>query len=79
MIAEMTAEEVVTNMLSSNEILKRSENNFYISTPSDLGEFLSSLPEEEGESCVNRTPTPAIPLGDGVNKYTFIKEGGWNF
>ena len=77
MTAELTAEEIVTNLLSSQEILKRKKENFYISNGESLGEYLSNLPVDVKYSCT--TPSPALPLGEGANKYTFIKEGGWKF
>lgn len=40
--AELTSEQIVTKLLSSNEILKKQNGNFYITNPSidTLGEFL---------------------------------------
>ena len=72
MIAELTAEEVVTNLLSSHQILKTNKN-IKITSPIDLGAYLSNLPEEvvEEEQSVISTPELA--------KYTFIKEGSWKF
>ena len=73
MTAELTQEEIVTRLLSSNEILKRTKENFYITSPANLGEYLNNLPEEEIDSSKTHL------LGEGVEKfkYTFIKDGGW--
>ena len=70
MTAELTAEQIVTNLLSSNEILKRKKENFYLSNGPSLGEYLKNLPPEEvvQERAVEKD-----------TKYTFIKEGGWIF
>lgn len=40
--AELTSEQIVTKLLSSNEIIKRQKGNFYITNPAidTLGEFL---------------------------------------
>ena len=63
MIAELTTEEIVTDLLSSHQILKREDGNFYISNIYNLGDFLNSIPKE--------------PINDSVSedkiKYTFIK------
>ena len=79
MTAELTAEEIVTNLLTSQEILKRKKENFYISNGASLGDYLRNLPTDVADSCI--TPSPALPKGkcDKVIKYTFIKEGGWKF
>lgn len=79
MTAELTAEEIVTNLLSSQEILKRKTENFYISNGVSLGDYLRNLPADVTDSCI--THSPALPKGKGdkVIKYTFIKEGGWKF
>ena len=72
MTVELTQEEIVTNLLSSNEILKRNKEKFYITSPLNLGEYLSNLPENEIE-------TKSTLNKENKNfKYTFIKDGGWN-
>lgn len=40
--AELTSEQIVTKLLSSNEILKKQKEDFYITNPAidTLGEFL---------------------------------------
>lgn len=40
--AELTSEQIVTKLLSSNEIIKKQKGNFYITNPAidTLGEFL---------------------------------------
>jgi len=70
--AELTAEEIVTNLLTSQEILKRKKENFYISNGASLGDYLRNLPADVTDSCI--TPSPALPLGEGdsESKYTFI-------
>lgn len=82
MTAELTAEEIVTNLLSSHQILKRSKD-LKISSPLDLGAYLSNLPEEENGETNNECTTPSSSyLLKEVNKnskYTFIKEGRWHF
>lgn len=72
MLAEHTAEEVVTNLLSSHQILKTNKN-ITITSPIDLGAYLSNLPDEIIEEEQNVIPPSELA------KYTFIKEGGWKF
>lgn len=69
MTAELTAEQIVTNILTSNEIIRRREGNFYISNPAgNLGEFLLKEPiKQTQEEICEEEPS----------KYTFIK-GSWN-
>lgn len=67
---ELNTEQIVTNILTSHEILKRKKGDFCISSPSDLGEFLSNLPPEE--------LVPATTNNENT-KYTFIKEDLWKF
>ena len=64
MTAELTAEEIVTNLLSSHQILKRQKENFYITNPHNLGDFLKNAPETASIEDVEPTIT---------EKYTFIK------
>ncbi len=64
MTAELTAEEIVTNLLSSHEILKRSKENFYINSTNSLGEYLENLPEETEESSL---------VDESLAKYSFIR------
>ena len=71
MLAELTPEEAVTKLLTSNEILK-TENCSYITTPClNLADFLESqsLESEKEPSEENSKDS----------KYTFIKLGGWGF
>ncbi len=65
-----STEHIVTNILSSNEILMRKEENLCLVSPIDLGSYLKSLPPEEivQETSVEKS-----------TKYTFIKEGMWKF
>lgn len=46
--AELTNEQIVTNLLTSNEVLKPRKGNFYISNPmlDTLGDFLLDIDEE---------------------------------
>ena len=47
MVAELTSEQIVTKLLTSNEILKPIRDNFYISNDNyNLGEYLDNLPDE---------------------------------
>ena len=70
MTAELTAEEIVTNILSSKEIIKDKKNNFYISNGFSLGEYLKKMPLEE------IVQEPAIKED---SKYTFIDKSKWKF
>ena len=48
MIAELTNEQIVTKLLTSEEILKPISTTFdYPNTKYNLGEYLDNLPEEE--------------------------------
>ena len=68
MTVEMTSEEIVTQILSSNEILRPKKGNFYVSNKDTLGDFLKNLPQEEvvEETAVEKN-----------TKYTFITKQ-WN-
>ena len=68
-VKELTTEEIVTNLLSSNEILKRDNKKVFITSPINLGEYLDNLPQE--------LSSKNIELFD--NKYSFIKGNGWKF
>ena len=47
MVAELTSEQIVTKLLTYNEILKPIRDNFYISNDNyNLGEYLDNLPDE---------------------------------
>ncbi len=64
MTAELTSEQIVTNLLISNEILKPKNVYANISSGNDLGEFLNKLPE--------------IDSNKPISRYTFIDlENGW--
>ena len=66
MTAELTAEEIVTNLLSSHQILGRGQK-FECSINSDsLGDYLKNLPNE---IVTNYENDEDIQL----TKYTFIK------
>ena len=78
MPAELTAEEIVTNLLLSQEILKQKTENFSVTNFLDLNGYLKNLPQEE----MNKSEAPLLTTlpteeGDFKSKYTFIKEGGW--
>lgn len=68
MTKDFTAEEMVTRLLASKEILKPKKENFYITSTSDLGSYLNNLPKVENNSAYNKK-----------EKYTFIQEGRWHF
>ena len=70
MTAELTQEEIVTNLLSSNEIIRKNNANFYITSPANLGEYLNKVTEE----CIEESITDSLS-----SKYTFIKDGKWKF
>lgn len=61
--AELTSEQVVTKLLSSNEILKIQNGNFYISNPAidTLGDFL-----------IDNWKPPVIEEKE-VSRFVFIK------
>lgn len=66
MTAELTAEQIVTNLLSANEIIKPQQENFYITDEEpSLGEFLLNQPQAE-----ENIKDPEL------TKYSFIK-GRW--
>ena len=69
MTAELTSEQIVTNLLSEHEILKRSRDNFYISNKiSSLGEYLLNAPKEK---VIDEQETKE------VSRFSFIS-GSWN-
>lgn len=76
MTTELTQEEIVTNLLSSNEILKRNNANFYITSPTNLGEYLNNVSKEIKDE---KDKSFALSNREKVEnfKYTFIKNGGW--
>lgn len=47
MKAELSAEEIVTNLISSNEILKSKSYTKNVFSSSDLGNYLNNLPKED--------------------------------
>ena len=47
MKAELSAEEIVTNLISSNEILNFKSYSSDIFSSSDLGDYLNNLPKED--------------------------------
>jgi hypothetical protein len=59
----LTQEEIVTQILSSNEMLRKKNENFYITNPKqnlgNLGEFLACM--------------TSLPEDNHGTKYSFIK------
>lgn len=69
MTVELTAEEIVTNLLTSNEIINSKNKNFYITNPGvNLGDYLLSLPKDVVSEFPEEMEEPS--------KYAFIK-GSW--
>ena len=56
--AELTSEQIVTNLLISNEILKPKKYYTNIAPASNLGDFIEHLPE--------------VTFDKTTSKYTFI-------
>lgn len=73
MTAELTAEQVVTNLLSSHQILKSGLNDVKITSSLDLGAYLEYIKKEETVS------KNEIELNNESIKYSFIKKGYWKF
>ena len=71
MTTELTAEQIVTRLLTSGSIIEPKNNNFYITNPgSNLGEFLLN----------SKTELPDYnEAAEEPTRYTFIKSKGWNF
>ncbi len=67
MTAELTSEEIVTRLLTSNEVLKPQKGNFYISNPmlDTLGDFLLDIEADY--------KAPSVPEAKS-SKYVFIKQ-----
>ena len=67
MVAELTNEEIVTKLLSFNEIIKTNNRSFFITNPSvsNLGSFLKEIRTTEGIYTQTKINTN--------NKYHFIK------
>lgn len=63
--AELTSEQIVTNLLSSNEIIKPTNSNFYFKNPGvNLGDYLLNVSKDIKKSPVETTED---------SKYVFIK------
>ena len=63
--AELTSEQIVTNLLSSNEIINPAKRNFYFKNPGvNLGDYLLNVSNDIKKS-------PAETTED--SKYVFIK------
>ena len=81
MTLELSAEEIVTKLLSSNEVIKAKSENKYISYQDiELGKYSMRL--ENGSELA---PSLTLPLGEGIkepsensesSKYSFIR-GKW--
>ena len=69
MISELTTEEIVTQLLSAEEILTPNKEQLCSSTKS-LGKFLSKLPTD------NKQQNTQFPK---ETKYTFIENNLWNY
>ena len=71
MTAELTAEEIVTNLLSSHEILKSKKTFLGITSPANLGEYLENLPVENF--------VPEL-IEEEISRFSFIKNchNKWN-
>jgi len=71
MTLELTQEEIVTNLLSANEIIKNKEISLIKndSVSSNLGEYLENLPLQNDIDYEITEP----------EKYTFIKKHLWNY
>jgi hypothetical protein len=65
-MTDLTQEDIVTNLLTSNDILKPRNNKVYISNPNinTLGEFLADIK-------IQYINTPSIE--NDSKKYIFIK------
>lgn len=68
MVAELTAEEVVTKLLTTQEILARKSCEFITNPNINLGEYLASLPAENIESTTSSSVVDS--------KFLFIR-GKW--
>ena len=69
-MAELTTEQIVTNLIASNEIIKPSKCEF-VTSHSSLGEYLKNIPKNE------TITVPDVSLHN--KKYSFIKNGKWKF
>lgn len=66
MTAELTSEQIVTNLLSSNEIIKPTQGNFYFKNPGvSLGDFLLNISKDIKKS--------SEEVSSEDSKYVFIK------
>lgn len=75
MTAELTAEEVVTKLLTSNQILKPSNNYYFTKPVSNLGEYLINNPEEDSLEDFDIEILKEPPENE---RYSFIK-GSWKY
>lgn len=69
MATELTQEQIVTNLLTSNQILKTLDKSFNNPDKNyNLGDFLSNIPKED----IENTPVKN-------SKYTFIQDNLWKY
>ena len=70
MTKDLTQEEIVTKILSSNEILRKQKEKVYISNPEknygNLGVFLAAMAKSSKKETTSQTILP-------TSKYSFIK------
>lgn len=70
MYAELTSEEIVTRLLTSEEVLRRTTKDGFVTSPSNLREYLDSNLIEEDEIAIKEEsyeePQPT--------RYTFIRQ-----
>lgn len=72
MLAEPTQEDIVTKLLSSNEIIKQKKGiscDLNKAGNSDLGSYLLNPPKEE---------LPPTVVVDNTY-YSFVRQGGWKY
>jgi hypothetical protein len=70
MTTDLTTEEIVTRLLNSKEILTPKTKDFYVSTDSNLGDYLKKI------SKTKKSKEPSNKLKD--SKYSFINSELWN-
>lgn len=71
MVAELTSEQIVTKLLTSNEILKPFRGCFQFSNDNyNLGEYLENLPEEFYEDDLEEFDSETK---EENSKYVFIQ------
>lgn len=77
MTAELTAEQIVTNLLSKNEIIKlEKENSFIVNNKNNLGEYLTNLADKNINQITENKNNKELPDKSESSKYSFIR-GRW--